>query len=101
MAYGSHMENVSPRMFCILVSKRTRSCSVNISLVTYQISFIRSKSVMSIIPNFLPGFVQKMYMTKIKLFNVTSVNFRSILNVTILITEITDIFKAVMNPGIA
>ena len=35
MAYGSQTENLLPRTFCILVSKRTRSCSVNISLVTY------------------------------------------------------------------
>ena len=55
---------------------------------------------MSIIPNFLAGFMQKMYMTKKKLFNVTSVNFGFILNVTILIIQITDIFKTVMNPGI-
>ena len=36
-----------------------------------------------------------------KLFNVTSVNFGFTLNVTILIIQITDIFKTVMNPGIA
>ena len=59
MAYGSHTENLSPRKFCILVSKRTSFCSVNTSLVTYQISFTRSKCskqkltscAMSIIPN--------------------------------------------------
>ena len=56
---------------------------------------------MSIITNFLEVFVGKMYMTKIKLFNVTSVNFGFILNVTILIIWITDIFKTVMNPGTA
>ena len=40
---------------------------------------------MLIIQNFLEGFMRKMYMTKIKLFNVTSVNFGFILNVTILV----------------
>ena len=38
---------------------------------------------------------------KDKLFSVTSANFGFIQNVTILIIEITDIFKSVMNPGIA
>ena len=65
---------------------------MNTSLVTYQISFTRSKCgkqkltscAMSIIPNFLVVFVQKMYITKIKLFNVTSVDFGFILNVTVL-----------------
>ena len=41
--------------------------------------------VISIIPNFLAGFVQKMTMTKRKLFSVTSVNSGFILNVTTLI----------------
>ena len=66
---------------------------MNIGLVSCKISFTRSKCskqnltscVMSIITNFLEVFVEKMYMTKIKLFNVTSVNFGFILNVTILI----------------
>ena len=39
----AHTEKLSPRKFCILVSKRTKSCSVNTSLVTYQMSFTRSK----------------------------------------------------------
>ena len=51
---------LSAKTFCILVSIRTRSCSVNTNLVTYQISFTRSKCskqkltscVMSIIPHF-------------------------------------------------
>ena len=41
---------------------------------------------MPIIPNFLAALVQKMYMTKIKLFNETSVNVGFILNVTFLMT---------------
>ena len=41
-----------------------------------------------------------MSLTKIKLFSVTSVNLGFTLNVTILIIEITDIFKTMMNPGI-
>ena len=40
---------------------------------------------MSVIPNFLAGFVQEMFMIKIELFSVNSANFRFILNVTILI----------------
>ena len=43
---------------------------------------------MSIIPNFLAGFAQKMYMTKIKVFNVTFVNFGFILHITILIIRL-------------
>ena len=39
---------------------------------------------MSIIPNFLAGFVQKVCIINIKLFNVTSVNFGFLLIVTIL-----------------
>ena len=42
-------------------------------------------NLISITLNFLAGFVQKMSMTKIKLFSVNSVNFGFILNVTILI----------------
>ena len=34
MAYASHMENLSPRTFCILVSKSTTSCSMNTSYVS-------------------------------------------------------------------
>ena len=40
-------------------------------------------------------------MTKVKLFNMTSVNFGFILNLTILIIQITVIFETVMNPVIA
>ena len=94
MWHMAHTEKTFAKdIFCILVSKRTRSCSVNTSLVTNQIFFTKSKCskqeltscVMPIIPNFLAGFVQKMYMTKIMLLNVTSLNFGFILNVTILI----------------
>ena len=42
-----------------------------------------------------------MCMKKIKLFSMTSVNFRLILSVTAQSVSITDIFKTVMNPGIA
>ena len=55
---------------------------------------------MSIIPHFLARFVQKMSMTKVKMFSVTSVIFEFILNVTTLIIQITGIFKTVMNLGI-
>ena len=92
-------------------SKRTKSSLVNrlCQLLTYQISlryFYCSKQkltscVILIIPNFLARFVQKMSMTKIKLFSVTYVNFGFILNVTTLIIQITGIFKTVMNPSIA
>ena len=41
--------------------------------------------VISLIPNFLAEFVKKMYLTKIKLFSITNMNFGFILNVTILI----------------
>ena len=57
--------------------------------------------VILIIPNFLARFVQKMSMTKTKLFSVTPVNFGFILNVTILIVQITGICETMMNPGIA
>ena len=78
-------------------------------LANYQISLTESyctkqkltSCVMSSITNFLAGFVQKVSLTKVKLFSVTSVNFGVILNVTILIIQITGIFKTVMNPGIA
>ena len=40
-----------------------------------------------------------MSLKMLKLFSVTSVNFGFILNVTILITQITCIFKTAMNPG--
>ena len=40
-----------------------------------------------------------MYLTKIKLFSATSVNFGFILNVTILIIQTTGIFKTATNPG--
>ena len=40
MAYGSHTENLPPRTFCILVSKMTRSCSVNIYYFSYLSDFI-------------------------------------------------------------
>ena len=88
------IRKILPRTLCILISKRTRPCSLNNSLVTYHIitythktqdqSVVNRKTscVMSIIPSFHVGFVQKMYITKIKLFNV---NFGFILNVTILI----------------
>ena len=57
--------------------------------------------VILIIPNFLARFVQKMYMTKIKLFSVT-VNFGFILNVTTLIFRLQVYnFKTMMNPGVA
>ena len=56
---------------------------------------------MSIIPNFLTGFGQKMFMAKVDLISVTSANFGFILNVLILIIWITGIFKTVINPGIA
>ena len=42
--------------------------------------------VISLIPNILAGFVKKMYLTKVKLFSVISVNSNFILDVTILIT---------------
>ena len=42
-----------------------------------------------------------MYLTKIKLFSVTSLNFGFILNATILIIQTTVIFKSATNPGIA
>ena len=91
------IRKILPKTLCILISKRARPCSLNTSLVTYHIITYTHKTqdqsvvnretscVMSIIPSFHAGFVQKMYMTKIKLFNVTSVNFGFILNVTILI----------------
>ena len=60
----------------------------------------QTSRLISIIPNFLAGFVQKTLMTKIKLFSVTSVNFGFISNVTNLIIQIADIFRTVMNPGI-
>ena len=40
-----------------------------------------------------------MFMTKIKLLNVTFVNIIFMLNVTTLIIQTTDIFKPVINPG--
>ena len=43
----------------------------------------------------------KMYLKMLKLFSVTSVNYGFILNVTILIAQITGIFKTAMNPGTA
>ena len=62
-------------------------------LFIYQISLTNSycskqkltSCVILIIPNFLARFVQKMSMSKIKLFSVTFVNFEFILNVTTLI----------------
>ena len=42
-----------------------------------------------------------MSLMKVKLFSVISVDFGSILNVTLLIIQIKDIFKTVMNPDIA
>ena len=63
-------------------------------IFTYQISLTNSYycskqkltlCVILIIPNFLARFVQKMSMTKIKLFSVTSVSFGFILNITTLI----------------
>ena len=45
--------------------------------------------------------VQKMSKTKIKLFSVTSVNFRFISNVRTLIIQITGTFKTMMNPGLS
>ena len=77
-------------------------------LFTYQISLTYSycskqkltSVVILIIPNFLAIFVQKMSKTKIKLFNVTFLNFGFILKVTTLIIQIAGIFKTVMNPGI-
>ena len=61
-----------------------------------------------IIPDFA-GFMEKMFMTKIKLFSVISVNFGFIFNVTNInyLDSISSfilyiyIFKPVMNPGIA
>ena len=91
------IRKILPRTLFLLISKRPRPCSLNTSLVTYHIityihktqdqSVVNRKTscVMSIIPSFHAGFVKKMYMTKKKLFNVTSVNFGFILNVTILI----------------
>ena len=49
--------------------------------------------VISLIPDFVAGFVQKMSMTRMKLFNVTFVNLGFILNITILIIWIKGIFK--------
>ena len=89
---------------------RTRSCLAKLHYpVTHQISFTISKCstqklpscVISIILNFLAGSVEKIFMARIKLFSVTSVNFGFASNVTILIILITDIYKTVMNPGIA
>ena len=107
------IRKILPRTLCILISKRTRPCSLNTSLVTYHIIIYTHKTqdqsvvnrktscVMSIIPSFRAGFVQKMYlMTKIKLFSVTSVNFGFIFSVTILIIWIIDIYKTVINPCI-
>ena len=79
-------------------------------LFTYQISLTNSyycskqkltSCVILIIPNFLARFVQKMSMTKIKLFSVTSVSFGLLLHVTTLIIQITGIWKTLMNPGTA
>ena len=53
------------------------------------------------VPNFLARSVQKMSMTKIKLFNKTFMNIGFILNVKTLIIWITDIFKTTINPGTA
>ena len=97
---------------CILVSKdKVQSSSNNrlCQLFTYQISLTNSycsnqkltSCIILVISNFLARFVQKISMTKIKLFSVTSVNFGFILNVTTRIIQITGIFKTVMNPGIA
>ena len=83
------------QLFC-LASYPIRFHLQNYSVVNRN----QTSCVISIIPNFLAGFVQKMSMTKIKLFSVTSVNFKFILNVTNLIIQITGILRTVMNPCI-
>ena len=111
MAYGSCGKTGTKDI--LYQSKRTKSSLAQIidcgQLFTYQISLTNSycskekltSYVILVMSNFLARFVQKMSMTKIKLFSVTSVNFGIILNVTTLIIQITGICKTVMNPGIA
>ena len=91
MAYMAHTEILKPRtlhsnlkgqgLAQLIVFSYIRFHSQNYSVVNRN----QTSCVISIIPNFLAGFVQKMSMTKIKLFSVTSVNFGFILNVTNLI----------------
>ena len=80
---------------CKSLSKDKVLFSTNCVLASYLSDFTHkitecceqelTSCVMSLTPNFLAGFVKKMYLKKIKLFSVTSVNFGFILNVTIII----------------
>ena len=98
MAYGSYRKTATNDI--PYQSKRTRFCLTNrlcyLSDFTYKSQCSKQKltsCIILIIPNFLTRFVQKISMTKIKLFSVTSVNFGFILNVITLIIQITDIFQ--------
>ena len=57
--------------------------------------------IKTIFQSFHAESVQKISQQRIKLLNVTSVNFELILNETISIIKNTNNFKTVMNPGIA
>ena len=89
MAYGSHGK---PRTLHIsLKGKSLAQLIILTSYRTYQILLTKSQCskqkltscVISIILNLLEGFVQKMFLTKIRLSFVTSVNYGFLLNVTI------------------
>ena len=77
------------------ITKAQVLLSTNCVLVSYLSDFTRkitecckqelNSFVILLIPNFLAGFVKKMYLTKMNLFSATSVNFRFILNVTVII----------------
>ena len=89
-------------------SLKGQSCSTNfVQLVAHQISLTKSQcskqklNLMCNISHLKFPSLQKVSMTKTKLFSVISVNFGFMLNVTTLIIQITGIFKTVVNPGIA
>ena len=92
---GSLRKNCFNQGYCKSINKDKVLFSTNCVLASYLSDFTHkvtncckqglTSCVISLIPNFLAGFVKKMYLTKIKLFSVTSVNFGFILNVTILI----------------
>ena len=93
--YMTLWKNCFNQGHCKSLNKDKVSFSTNCVLASYLSEFTHkitecctqkpTSCVTSLIPNFLAELMKKMYLTKIKLFSVTSVNFGFILNVTILI----------------
>ena len=79
----THMEKLSPRTFHISLKGQglVQLTALAASYLPIRLSSLnRASCLISIIPNFLAGFMQKMYIhDQKKLFNVTSVNFGFIL----------------------